>query len=66
MRKPNTSRRGDEAPSEHLSDCALWLADCIWLTVVRGTMRGRTFAADRSLPACLTSKSPTLDEGAAW
>lgn len=65
MRKPNTSLAAIEAPFLQPSDCAWRLADCIWLSAVRGTMRGRTFTADRSLPACLTSKSPTLDEGAA-
>ena len=65
MHKPNTSLRGYEAPSLRPPDCASQLADSIWPTWMRRAVRGRTFAADRSLPACLTSKSPTLDVGAA-
>jgi len=46
MRKPNTSLRGYEAPSLHITYCAFQLATGIKLTTAHRAIRGRTFAAD--------------------
>jgi len=49
MRKPNTSRRGDEAPSLHPSNCALGVAEnCAALDGVRASLRGEPIARPTS------------------
>lgn len=50
MRKPNTSLRGDEAPSLQITYHESLLADCRLLTGIRGAVQWRIFAADRLLP----------------
>ena len=62
MHKPNTSLRGDEAPSWNAQlqgpHGTRWPPGC-------KDVRGQAFRAGRRSSICLTYESPTLDEGAA-